>query len=397
MAALYSIEEALSAILARVEPLPSERISLADASGRILAADAPATTDLPPFASSAMDGFAIRAADAPGSLTVVDRAAAGRPAGRVIAAGEAIEIATGAVVPEGADSVAPIEHVVEHDNTIDIGSSVAPGANVRPQGSDVRAGEVVLAAGCRLGTAQIGALAAAGLAYVLCTRRPNVSILGTGTELRKPGSKLGPGQIYESNGPMLETALRRVGAVVTRLEAVADDRDEHRGALERGLKADVLVTSGGVSVGAHDLVRNVERELGVEEVFWGVAVRPGKPLAFGIRGTTLVFGLPGNPVSSLVGCALFVAPALAALQGATAPGPSYSVGMLAAPLRQSENRDDFVRATSTLTADGILLRPVSGQESHMIVRAAGADALVHVPRGTGELAGGSRVRYLRLD
>jgi len=394
---LYSIEEALSAILARVEPLPSERISLADASGRILAADAPATTDLPPFASSAMDGFAIRAADVPGSLTVVDRAAAGRPAGRVIAAGEAIEIATGAVVPEGADSVAPIEHVVEHDNTIDIGSSVAPGANVRPQGSDVRAGEVVLAAGCRLGTAQIGALAAAGLAYVLCTRRPNVSILGTGTELRKPGSKLGPGQIYESNGPMLETALRRVGAVVTRLEAVADDRGEHRGALERGLKADVLVTSGGVSVGAHDLVRNVERELGVEEVFWGVAVRPGKPLAFGIRGTTLVFGLPGNPVSSLVGCALFVAPALAALQGATAPGPSYSVGMLAAPLRQSENRDDFVRATSTLTADGILLRPVSGQESHMIVRAAGADALVHVPRGTGELAGGSRVRYLRLD
>jgi molybdopterin molybdotransferase len=397
VAGLRTVDAALAAILERVEPLPSERVPLADAGGRILAADAVSTTDLPPFTSSAMDGFAIRAVDAPGSLAVVDRAAAGRPTSRSLGAGEAIGIATGAVVPEGADSVVPVELVVEQDNTIEIEADVRLGANVRPQGSDARAGETVLPAGRRLGPAQIGALAAAGLPQVSCTRRPNVSILGTGTELRQPGSKLGPGQIYESNGVMLETSLHGTGAAVTRLEPVADDRDSHRFALERGLEADVLVTSGGVSVGAHDLVRELERELGVEEVFWGVAVRPGKPLSFGIRGTTLVFGLPGNPVSSLVGCALFVAPALLALQGATAPGPGYSVGMLGTAVRQSESRDDFVRATAALTVDGVLLTPLSGQESHMIVRAAWADALVWVPRGSGELAAGSQVRYLRLD
>jgi molybdopterin molybdotransferase len=397
MTDLRTVDEALAAILERVEPLAAETIPLTEAGGRVLAADALARTNLPPFPSSAMDGFAIRATDVPGSLSIVGRVAAGRPASRSLGAREAMDIATGAVVPDGADSVVQVELVVEHDNSVDVGSDIPLGANIRPQGGDVRVGEVVLATGCRLGPAQIGALAASGVSEVLCARRPEVAVLATGSELVAAGGELEPGQIYESNGSMLEAALRLAGASVNRLASVADDRDTHRAALESGLEADVLVTSGGVSVGPHDLVRELERELGVDEIFWGVAVRPGKPLAFGIRGSTLVFGLPGNPVSSLVGCALFVSPAVLALQGATAPGPFYYVGELAAPLLRSEGRDDFVRARSELTASGIRLTPVPGQESHMIVRAAAADALVQVPRGTGELRAGSPVRYLRLD
>ena len=208
---------------------------------------------------------------------------------------------------------------------------------------------------------------------------------------------LAPGQIYESNGAMLTAALRAAGAGVTSLEPVEDDPDEHRRALQRALEADVVVTSGGVSVGPHDLVRESAAALGVEEVFWGVAVKPGKPLSFGVLGQTLVFGLPGNPVSSLVGCELFVRPALLALQGAADPAPRFHVGRLARSARRNPHRDELLRARSSAAEDGVLLDPVAGQESHMIVRAAAADALVLAPRGDGELAAGTAVRYLSLD
>ena len=227
-------------------------------------------------------------------------------------------------------------------------------------------------------------------------RRPRVVVLSTGTELRAPGESLGAGQIYESNAPMLAAALETAGAEVERIGPVTDDESEHRRALEHGLDADVLVSSGGVSVGPHDLVRRILAELGVEEDFWGVAVRPGKPLAFGARGRTLVFGLPGNPVSALVGVELFVRPALLALQGAADPGPSYETARLASPLRRNGARDELARARTRRDADGTLLEPLTGQESHMIARAAGADALVLVPAGEGELAAGATVRYLSL-
>jgi molybdopterin molybdotransferase len=195
---------------------------------------------------------------------------------------------------------------------------------------------------------------------------------------------------------MLAALLVSAGADVELLDPVEDDPVAHRGALERALEANVVVTSGGVSVGPHDLVRGTVRELGVEELFWGVAVKPGKPLSFGVRGDTLVFGLPGNPVSSLVGAELFVRPAVLALQGIADPGPHWDWGRLAGPVGRDPGRDQLVRARSQLGDDAILLQPVSGQESHMIVRAAAADAIVHVPRGEGELPAGSPVRYLRL-
>jgi molybdopterin molybdotransferase len=396
MADLISLEEALARIFERVKPLDAEPVPLAAAAGRVIADDARALVDLPPFVSSAMDGFAVRSSDTPGRLPVVARIAAGVPAPRALEPGEAMGIATGGVVPGGADAVIPIEDVVEDDNGVEIEQTVGQGDNVRPRGGDVSAGDVVVADGSRLGPAQIGALAAAGVVEVSAARRPRVVVLATGTELRRPGEPLGPGEVYEANGALLATAFASAGADVETLPTVADDAAAHRRALESGLEADVLVTSGGVSVGPHDLVRGLLAELGVEEIFWGLAVKPGKPLAFGVRGSTLVFGLPGNPVSSLVGAEVFVRPALLALQGASVPGPVYSAGSLASAIRRNKQRDEFVRARSVPSATGVVLEPITGQESHMIARAATADALVYVPRGDGELAAGDTVRYLPL-
>ncbi|HWN22657.1 MAG TPA: gephyrin-like molybdotransferase Glp [Gaiellaceae bacterium] len=396
MTDLLTIDDALARILERVSPLPAETVAVEQAAGRVLAEDARAATDLPPFRSSAMDGFAVRAEDTPGTLPVTFRIAAGRPATRALEPGEAMGISTGGVVPDGADAVAPIEVVVQSANAIVLEEPVEPGAHVRDVAGDVRAGDTVLTAGLVLSAARIGALAAAGVASVRCSRPPRAAVLSTGTELRPPGEALGPGQIYEANSVMLGAALAGAGAEVERLEPVADDPDAHRAALAQGLTADVLVSSGGVSVGPHDLVRSVGAELGVQEVFWRVAVKPGKPVAFGVRDRTLVFGLPGNPVSALVGFELFVRPALRALRGEAEPGPRFEAGRLAEPLRRIATRDQLVRARSRLDAGETVLVPLRGQESHMIVRAAAADALVYVPRGDGELAAGAPARFLRV-
>jgi molybdopterin molybdotransferase len=397
VAELLTLEEAQRLVLERAAPLPAEPVPLERAAGRVLAEAAHAVVDLPPFASSAMDGFAVRAEDTPGTLPVVFRVAAGRPAPEPLQPGEAMGIATGGVVPEGADAVIPLESVVDSENEVEIGETVEPGASVRPRGGDLRAGDEVVAAGTRLGPAQLGALAAAGVAEVACGAVPRAAVLATGTELRRPGEPLAPGEIYEANGLILEAQLRSAGASVERLAAVADDEDAHRDALARGLEHDVLVTSGGVSVGPHDLVRAIEAELGVDEVFWRVAVKPGKPVSFGVRGRTLVFGLPGNPVSSLVGFELFVRPAVLALQGHADPLPRFEPGRLVGAARRNPARDELVRARTRPGDDGAVeLEPLAGQESHMIARAASADALVFLPRGEGELAAGSPVRYLRL-
>jgi molybdopterin molybdotransferase len=388
---LLSREEALALVLEHVRPLDAEDVPIEAAAARVTAEAVRAAVDLPPFRSSAMDGFAVRAADTPGALPIVDRIAAGRPAARPLEQGEAMGIATGGVVPEGADAVVPIEVVAERDNTLEVPGSVVTGDNVRDVGGDVRRGDIVVEAGARLGPSQLGAVAAVGVGAVSCTRRPRAFVLPTGTELRAPGEELRPGEIYESNGVILAAQLRDAGAEVERLGAVADDEESTRAALARALEADLLVTSGGVSVGPHDLVRRLLAELGAEEVFWRVAVKPGKPVAFATRGRTLIFGLPGNPVSALVGFELFVRPALRALQGA-APGPHYRLTRLARAVRRDPARDALLRAR----LDGEAAAPLSGQESHMIVRAAAANALVLVPRGDGELAEGAAVSYLPL-
>ena len=393
---LLTIEEALALVLERVQPLDAEDVPLEHAAGRVLADDARSVVDLPPFRASAMDGFAIRAADVPATLPIVARVAAGRPAPRGLEAGEAMAIATGGVVPDGSDCVVPIEDVEESEREVTIPRSGVSGVNVRDRGGDLRAGDTVVVAGTRLGPAHVGALAAAGVSSIRCHRVPRVVVVVTGTELAAPGEPLAPGEIYDANGFILATQVRSAGAE-TALDRVARGVGvvlDRRQPLHLG--ADVLVTTGGVSVGVYDLVRAVEADLGVEEVFWRVAVRPGKPVAFGVRGRTLVFGLPGNPVSSLVGFELFVRPALLALQGMRTSAPAFRPGRLGRSTRRTPGRDSLLRARSRVEDGDVVLEPLSGQESHMIAQAATADALVLVPRGDGELEAGSDVSYLAL-
>jgi molybdopterin molybdotransferase len=394
---LVSIEEAQELVLERVVRLPEESVPVEAAVGRVLTAPATTVIDLPPFDSSAMDGFALRAGDTPGTLAVRFRIAAGSPADRSLEPGEAMGIATGGVVPDGADAVIPLEYVVDYDNEIEVPEAVHPGASIRPAGGDLRRGEVVVEGGARLGAPQVAALSAAGVAEVRVSRRPSAAVLATGSELRHPGEPLRPGEIYDANGVLIEAQLASAGAGVERLSPVADDEDAHRAALTRGLEADVFVTSGGVSVGPHDLVRRIEAELGVEEVFWGVSVKPGKPISFGVAdGRRLVFGLPGNPVSVLVGFELFVRPAVLALQGVTDPLPRFERGRLGGEVERNPGRDELVRGRLVLDDEGVVVEPLPGRESHMIARAALADALVLVRRGEDRLERGDPVEFLRV-
>ncbi|MDH4340131.1 MAG: molybdopterin molybdotransferase MoeA [Thermoleophilia bacterium] len=394
---LLTIDEALTCIREHAQLLPAEAVAVADAAGRVLREPAVSRVDLPPFASSAMDGFAVRAAETPGEVPVAFRVPAGSPSLEPLPARAAAGIATGSAVPEGADAVVPVERVVDHGDRVEILEPAVTGQHIRPRGGDAREGDVAASAGTRLGAAHIGALAAVGIGEVQCSVRPRVAVLATGSELRPAGESLAFGQIYESNREMIATVLRAAGADVKVMPVVEDDEGAHQAALERGLAADVLVTSGGVSMGPHDLVRRVAADLGVEEVFWGVAIKPGKPLSFGVRGATLVFGLPGNPVSSLVGSLVFARPALLERQGLAGAHSGYEHGRSTIALRRNPQRDEFVRARRRLDEDAVVLTPVTGQESHMIVRAAAADALIHVPRGGGEIAAGTPIRYLRIE
>jgi molybdopterin molybdotransferase len=397
---LISVEDAQRIILERAKRLDAERVPIERAAGRVLAEPVAALVDLPPFASSAMDGYALRSEDtrsAPVRLSLVGQIAAGSPANRPLTVGETMAISTGGAVPEGANAVVPLELVEESNDGIDIAESVAPGANFRPRVSHFPAGETVLEPGTRLGPAQVAALAAAGASEVQCAKRPRVGILVTGSELRQPGEPLAEGEIYESNGPLLATALQLAGAVPAQLGVVADDAEEHERAMERALLGfDMLVTSGGASVGPHDLVRTTQAKLRVEELFWGVAVKPGKPIAFGIRRDHLVFNLPGNPVSVLVTFELFVRPAVNALLGVPDPLPDFRRGILAAPVARNPHRDEYVRATTRREEEATVVEPLPGRESHMIARAGRANALVAIDAGEGEVSVGEEVRYLAL-
>ena len=397
---LISVADAQGIVLEHARRLDAERVPIERAAGRVLAEPAAALVDLPPFRSSAMDGYALRTEDTetvPVKLPVVAHVAAGSPAERPLGPGEAMAISTGAAVPEGADAVVPLELVEESGDHIEVSSAVGKNDNIRDRAGDVSAGETVLDAGARLGPAQVAALAAAGVSEVQCTRRPRVGVLVTGSELRQPGEAIGPGEIYESNGLLLATALQLAGAVPAQLGIVADDADEHERAMERALLGfDMLVTSGGASVGPHDLVRSTQAKLRVEELFWGVAVKPGKPVAFGVRRDHLVFNLPGNPVSVLVTFELFVRPAVNALLGLPQPLPELRRGVLGAPIARNAHREEYVRGVVCRNGDALVVEPLAGRESHLIVSAGRADALVQVEAGTGELPAGAEIRYIPL-
>ncbi len=395
---LLTIDEALALVLERVRPLEAEDVPLEDAAGRVLAEDARSAVDLPPFPASAMDGFALRAADAPGTLPIVARIAAGRPAPRALEAGEAMAIATGGVVPDGADSVVPIEDVEEGDDAVTVPGVGWQGDNVaaarrRPPGRrhGRRRGHAARAGARRRAGGRRRSRPCAATAY----RASSWS--SPGTELAAPGEPLGPGEIYDANGFILATQVRSAGAEVERLPPVKDDAEATRAAIERGLAADVLVTTGGVSVGVYDLVRAAEAELGVEEVFWRVAVRPGQ--AGRVRRPRAARSCSACPAtrsrrSSASSCSSVrrCSRCRASRRRRRRSGPDGSAG----PARRLGARDSLLRARSRVEDGDVVLEPLTGQESHMIAQAATADALVLVPRGEGELEAGSVVSYLAL-
>ncbi len=395
MAALIGIEEARRLVLAAVRPLGAEGVELDAALGRVLVEDLESDIDVPPFRSSAMDGYAVVAGPG-GELRVAGESRAGHPAEVRVERGTAVRISTGALVPDGADAVVPVEHVdAVRDGAVSV-PATQTGANVREAGEDVRAGEIVLRRGTEIGPAELGVAASLGRAALRCARRPRVVVLVTGDELAEPGEPLAPGAIYSSNGPALSGQVSRAGGALLRREAVRDTADATHAALGKGLEdADVLIVSGGVSVGPHDHVKPALRELGVEECFWGVALKPGKPTWFGASGDRLVFGLPGNPVSAMVTFQLFARPALAALQGAD-PDATRAEAVLDQAIPRSPRREQAVRCTLTARADGWHATPTGPQESHILTSMLGAAALALVPAGDGEVAAGGRVRIEML-
>jgi len=347
-------------------------------------------------------------------LDVVGEARAGHPADVAVRTGEAVRISTGAVVPEGADAVVPVERTtalkgddpaaaadrvdVLHDihgkgrhDRVGV-PRTTPGDNIRRAGEDIPLNAVVLRTGTPLGPAELGVAASIGLAELRCARRPRVAILITGDELTPVGQPLGPGGIYGSNGVALAALAERAGAAVVAEATVPDDLEGTRAAIGDALgSADVVVVSGGVSVGPHDHVKPALRELGVEERFWGVLLRPGKPTWFGTRGDALAFGLPGNPVSAMVTFQLFARPALAALQGAP-PGARRFAASLEEPVALSPRREQAVRVRLRQGENGLLARPTTGaQGSHVLTSMLGADAFALIPAGEGEAPAGERV------
>jgi len=350
---------------------------------------------VPPFAISAMDGYAVRAADlGNGPLPIAFRVAAG-DAPSALAAHTAAGIATGAPMPSGADSVVPIEDAEERDGAL-VAEPPSEGAAVRAAGGDVGAGDTVASTGDRLTPGRLAAIAAVGAATVRIAARPRVAVLATGDELTPPGQPLEPGMIYESNTTTIGSLALRAGAEVVLSELVPDNLEATRRAVKEALaEADVLVSSGGVSVGPHDHVKPALLSQGVEEVFWRIAHRPGKPLWFGVsQGGKLVFGIPGNPVSALVCFELFVRPAIDRMQGA-AP-PARPVARLARDVPRLKARDHAVRCRLVVGDDGMQLLPDGPQDSHLIVHAAAADAVALVAHGEGVAAAGELVEYVPL-
>jgi molybdopterin molybdotransferase len=397
-AALITIAEARARVLSVVHPLGAEPAAVAETHGRVLAADVNATGNVPPFPCSAMDGYAVVHGESGRTLTVVGESRAGTPTACRLDDHAAIRISTGGAIPEGATAVIPQENVeARGDGTIVTRAVVRAGDHLRRAGEDMHAGETVLRAGTTVGAAEIGAAVAAGAAELTVRRRPMVQVLSTGDELRAPGEPLGPGEIHNSNAPMLDALAASQGALTRTPQRLPDDRVATEKGLAAALEgADVVIVSGGVSVGPHDHVKPALAALGVDEIFWRVALQPGKPTWFGSRGTTFVFGLPGNPVSAVVTFSLFVRPALAALQGASEQPMLESEAVLATAVRRNPDREQAIRVRLERRNGKLVATPNGPQGSHIVTSLLGADALAFVPAGAGELEAGAAVALERL-
>jgi molybdopterin molybdotransferase len=399
-----SVETYLADIMAAIRPVPPRELTLADALGAVLVDDVTARWPLPSFDNSAMDGYAVRAADVatasedhPVLLAVDGEIAAGDTGRRDLVPGTVIRIMTGAPMPAGADAVVPVEQTDGGTDRVGIRVPVAEGASIRLTGGDAQPGDVLLTAGTRLGAVHLGLLAAAGHGTVRARPRPRVTVISTGNELVEPGSELVPGQIWESNATMLAAAAREAGCAARRYPIVRDDTDAVLAAVQDALPdADLLITSGGVSMGGeHDVVKAALTTLGTV-AFRKVSMQPGMPQGFGTVGSaaTPIFTLPGNPVSAYVSFCLFVLPALDALQDSGQERGKPEQAVLTQPVRSPAAKRSFLRGV--LDGPAGLVTPVSGQASHQLASLAKANALVIVPEEVTSLDAGETVDVLAL-
>ncbi|HET9895179.1 MAG TPA: gephyrin-like molybdotransferase Glp [Streptosporangiaceae bacterium] len=405
MTSLQSVDSYRDEIIAALTPLPPEDIPVSDADGTVLAADVSAAWPLPGFDNSAMDGYAVIAADVasaskdnPVRLPVAAEVPAGDTTRHTLTPGHSIKIMTGALLPDGADAVIPVEWTDGGAETVTITDSAEKGNAVRRAGDDAQPGDLLLRAGTRLGPAQIGVLAAAGHGAVLARRRPRVTVISTGNELSEPGSPLVPGRIWDSNSYMLAAAARHAGCEVIRHTVVRDDPAAVLAAIElAAATADALITSGGVSMGGeHDVVKAALTVLGSVK-FRKVAMQPGMPQGFGLLGSpprVPIFTLPGNPVSALVSFRVFVAPALRAIQDLPAELIPIARPKLSRPVTSPAGRRSFLRGVHDRQA--AVVEPLTGQGSHQIASAARANVLIIVPEQDRSLPAGAIVDVLDL-
>jgi molybdopterin molybdotransferase len=397
---MISVEEARGQILDAMRPTPAEIVSLADAWNRVTAEGVAARLTQPPADVSAMDGYALRAADGVlnASLRVVGAAPAGHPFDGRVGPGEAIRLFTGSVVPSGADSILLQEDATRDGDSVRVNEAVTAGRHIRRAGQDFAAGDLVVPAGRRITARDVGLAAAANHPWLSVHRRPRVAILATGDEIAMPGEPIPPGGIVSSNSHALAALVRAAGGEPIVLPVAPDDRSAIGAVADSVVGVDMLVTTGGASVGDHDLVIEALKARGMTLDFWQIAMRPGKPLLFGQLGLTPVLGLPGNPVSTMVCAILFLLPALARLSGLPAAPPPVSTAILGAALKQNDHRADHLRATvSTNAAGRIVVTPFPVQDSAMLRRLANADALVLRAPHAAALPEGAEVAIIRLD
>jgi molybdopterin molybdotransferase len=400
MKTLIEVEEARQIVLQAATPLGIEWVSLPEAVGRVLAEPVIAPHDLPPFDNAAMDGYAIRAADAPPGLPlrIVGEARAGRGYRAVVQPGEAVAISTGAPVPAGADAVVPLEEVERDETGIRLRQPVASGANIRPRGQDIQAGEPLLPSGIRIQPKHLGMLAALGFASLKVYQRARVATLVTGSELVPYNAPLAPDTIRDTNSLLLRWWLRDYPCTFGGI--VPDDLEILRALLESSLRdAEVVVLTGGVSVGEHDLVKPALQAVGATVRFWRVNIKPGKPILFAQRGQQAIFGLPGNPLAVVVGMRLFVLPYLRTLEGETvAPTLPTLPARLAVPVHKKGGRAEFQTARLRLDSEGVLwVTPTPAQGSALLKSLAAADAFLYLPAGTRSYMPGDVVQILPLE
>lgn len=401
MTLMISVAEAIRIVMEQTERLPVESIALADALGRVLAEDVVADSDLPPFDRAQMDGYAVRSIDttkAFARLRVVGESAAGRGWNDLMKPGEAVRIMTGAPVPAGADSVQKVEVTTEQDGTVEIAEATQPGQFIVNRASEIKAGETVLHAGEEINAARMAALASFGYAGVKVGKRPRVAVLATGTELVAVNEKPGADQIRDSNSYSLGAYAQLAGALVERLPLAEDDPELlKREISEAAARSDALILSGGVSMGVYDFTKAALGALDAEVFFERVSLRPGKPTVFARLGRTLVFGLPGNPVSVSVTFNLFARTALRAMQGCSDAAMIEEWAVLARGAKGAMERASYLPAQLRSDEDGRLLaEPLKWGGSSDFVAFARATALIIVPEGTPRLDAGAKVRIVRL-